>query len=174
MDKQLLAATEKELEDWPGVTFTVEDGGKHPKVVLDYKGETRFVVTASTPSDNRALPNHLATLRREIRALGAERKHVVVGKAKPAPKPANPVLREVPKIMEKKLMTTEAKLDAIFEKIGDLRYAEMLLLAEFMRDSATEAKLQRGNVNSWAKFLQSGVDAMAADRREHPEARQAA
>lgn len=157
MNKELRAATEKELQDWPGVTFEEEDGGKHTKLILKYRGETRFVVVSRTPSDVRAVPNHLTVLRKEIRALGAQRKHVVVGKKEP---PANPVLREVPKSMEKP-MSREAKQEAIFKGIGDLRYAEMLDLAEFLRDVATETNLRRGNPHSWAKMLQAAVDCHA-------------
>ncbi len=155
MNKELRNATEKELADWPGVTLTEEDGGKHTKATLHFAGQSRMVIVAKTPSDARALPNHLAVVRRELRALGAERAHVIVGKPKVLP--VNPVLRFVPALMEVP-MAREAKLDAIFKGIGELRYAEMLHLAEFMRDVATEAKLRRGEAHSWARTLQAMVD----------------
>lgn len=158
MNKELRTATLRELEDWPGVTMTEEDGGKHAKVTLHFNGQSRMVIAAKTPSDTRALPNHLATVRREIRAMGAERAHVVLGK--PKEPPANPVLRAVPQIVEPP-MTREAKLQSIFKSIGDLRYSEMLNLAELLRDVATDTNMQRGNVQSWAKMLQSTVDVLS-------------
>jgi hypothetical protein len=162
VNKEFHAATIRELESWPGVTMTEEDGGKHSKVVLHFNGESRIVVVANTPSDARALPNHIALLRREIRGLGAERAHIVSG-AKAAP--ANPVLK--PEQLVKEIpMSREAKQEAIFKSIGDLRYSEMLSLAEFLRDVATESKLQRGNPQSWAKMLQTAVDCQVAARAD--------
>jgi len=164
VNKELKAATLKELEDWPGVTMTEEEGGKHSKAVLHFKGESRFVVVAKTPSDVRAVPNHLAVLRREIRAMGAQRSHIIVGgKAKESP--ANPVLREVPKLKEAP-MSRETRQEAIFKSIGDLRYSEMLDLAVFLRDVATEMNLRRASPDSWAKMLQSAVDCQLAAQAE--------
>lgn len=164
MNKEFHAATVRELESWPGVTMTEEDGGKHAKVVLHFNGDSRIVVVAHTPSDTRALPNHIATLRREIRALGAERAHIIAG-AKAKPTPANPVLR-AEHIFKDTPMSREAKQEAIFKSIGDLRYSEMLSLAEFLRDVATESNLQRGNPQSWAKMLQCAVDCQVAARAD--------
>jgi hypothetical protein len=164
VNKEFHTATVRELESWPGVTMTEEDGGKHAKVTLHFNGGTRMVVVANTPSDARALPNHIAVVRREIRALGAERAHIVSGpKEKPAP--SNPVLRPE-QLFKEKPMSREAKQEAIFRSIGDLRYSEMLSLAEFLRDVATESKLQRGNPQSWAKMLQSAVDCQLAAKAE--------
>lgn len=163
MNKEFHTATVRELESWPGVTMTEEDGGKHAKVILHFNGESRIVVVANTPSDARALPNHVATLRREIRALGAERAHIVSGaKTK---QPANPVLQAA-HIFKEAPMSREAKQEAIFKSIGDLRYSEMLSLAEFLRDVATDMNLQRGNPQSWAKMLQTAVDFQVAARAE--------
>jgi hypothetical protein len=163
MNKEFQSATARELESWPGVTMTEEDGGKHSKLVLHYNGESRIVVAANTPSDSRALPNHIALVRREIRGLGASRAHLASGPKSDAP--ANPVLRSIPQIMEKP-MSREVKQEAIFKSIGDLRYSEMLSLAEFLRDVATEAKLQRGNPQSWAKMLQSAVDCQITSKAD--------
>jgi hypothetical protein len=165
MNKDLRTATLRELEDWPGVTMTEEDGGKHTKAILHFNGESRLVVVAKTPSDARALPNHLATVRREIRALGAERAHVVMGGKKKDEPPANPVLRAVPQTMEKP-MSREAKQEAIFRSISDLRYSEMLVLAGFLRDVATEMNLRRGHVQSWAQMLQAAADCQLAAKSE--------
>jgi len=167
MNKEMRNATLKELESWPDVTMTEEDGGKYTKATLHYNGESRLVVVANTPSDARALPNHIATVRREIRALGAERKHIVVGNKAKKPKkaPVNPVLREVPKSMEKP-MSREQKIEAIFKSIGDLRYSEMLTLAGFLRDVATEENLQRGRPASWANMLQAAVDVQTVKPRD--------
>jgi hypothetical protein len=157
MNKDMRQATERELEDWPGVTFTEETGKTHTKVTLHYEGQTRLVVTSSTPSDVRAIPNHLSVLRKEIRALGAERKHIIVGaKVKPEPKTNLQIVKEP-------IMANKSKSDQIFDLIADLRYSEMLNFAEFLRDVATEKNLRRGDPRSWAAMLQSCVDVT----REH-------
>jgi hypothetical protein len=165
MNKEMRAPTIRELEDWPGVTMTEEDGGKHAKAVLHFNGQSRVVIVSKTPSDARALPNHLATVRREIRALGAERAHVLAGAKQKTEPPANPVLTAIPKSMEA-FMSREAKQEAIFRSIGDLRYSEMLSLAEFLRDVATEMNLRRGNPHSWAQMLQAAVDCQLAAEAE--------
>jgi hypothetical protein len=152
MNKDMRQATERELEDWPGVTFTEETGKNHTKVTLHYEGQTRLVIAASTPSDHRAIPNHLAIVRKEIRALGAERKHIVIG-AKAQPEPATL------KIVKEPAMSHKSKTDQIFDLIGDLRYAEMLTLAEYLRDVATTENLRRGSSASWAKMLHEAVKA---------------
>jgi len=156
MNKEFRAVTMRELETWPGVTITEEDGGKHDKVFLHFNGQTRMVVAAKTPSDVRAVPNHLAVVRRELRALGAERAHVVVGQSAPE-KPATKVFEQ---LLEKELpMSREAKLDEIFKGIDSLRYSEMLELAGHLRDIATDVNLRRGDMRSWAMMLQSATDA---------------
>lgn len=164
MNKELRNATTRELESWPGVTMTEDEGGKHGKLTLHYKGESRLVVVSNTPSDSRALPNHIALVRREIRALGAERAHIASG-PKMQGSVANPVMR-ADHICKEKTMTREAKQESIFKSIGDLRYSEMLALAEFLRDVATESNLQRGNPQSWAKMLQMAVDCQLSVKGE--------
>ena len=150
MNKEMRQATERELEDWPGVTFTEETGKNHTKVTLHYNGQTRLVIAACTPSDVRAIPNHLSVLRKEIRALGAERKHIIVGN-KAKPEPVNLPTNKESNVSHK------SKTDQIFDLIGDLRYAEMLALAEYLRDVATGENLRRGRVDSWAKMLHTAV-----------------
>jgi hypothetical protein len=148
VNKEIRQATERELENWPGVTFTEETGKGHTKVTLHYNGQTRFVIASSTPSDWRSVPNHLAIVRREIRALGAERKHIVVG-SKPKTEPV--------KIVKETIVSHKTKTDQIFDLIGDLRYAEMLALAEYFRDVATVENLRRGKSASWAKMLHAAT-----------------
>jgi hypothetical protein len=105
------------------------------------------VIASSTPSDVRAIPNHLSVLRKEIRALGAERKHIIVGaKVKPEPKTTLQIVKEP-------VMASKSKTDQIFDLIADLRYSEMLELASYMRDVATNENLRRGDARSWATFL---------------------
>ena len=151
MNKEMRQATERELQDWPGVTFTEETGKNHTKVILAFEGKTKMIVAASTPSDVRALPNHLALVRREIRALGAERKHIIVGdKTKPVSQPVSLPTKE-------SAVSHKTKTDQIFDLIGDLRYAEMLSLAKFLSDMAVGANLQRGRIDSWAKMLHAAT-----------------
>ena len=160
MSKELLAATERELSDWPGATMTHEkDGGKHGRISLHYGGESRLVIIAKTPGDHRALPNHLAIVRRELRALGAEKAHIVVGKPK-AERPFKPHVPTTHKplealeivIMQPK--NAEQKFKVIFDAIEDLRYGEMLEFADRLREAAICTKLRRSEVHSWARTLQ--------------------
>ena len=158
MNKELRTATLRELESWPDVTMTEESGKKHDKVILHYRGETRFVVVANTPSDVRAVPNHITALRKEIRALGAERAHIITGKPK-EPAPVQQTCRK------EKTMPKENNLEAIFKSIGELRYSEMLKLAGFLSEVATGTNLRRGRKESWAQMLQTAVDvSQEADR----------
>jgi hypothetical protein len=156
MSKELIEATVQELHTWHGVTMTEGGGKKHNKIILHHDGETRIVVISNTPSDARAVHNHLSVLRKEIRALGAVRKHVAA-RPKAQKKPLSTPIK--PKDNQ---LTKETKLEAIFSAIGDLRYSEMLTLAEFMRDIATQENLQRGRPQSWAKTLQAAVDYSAS------------
>ena len=154
MNKDMKQATERELENWPGVTFTQETGKNHTKVTLHYNGQSRLVIAASTPSDVRAIPNHLSIVRREIRALGAERKQIIVGaKDKPVTQPVS-----LPATKENNV-SHKTKTDQIFDLIGDLRYSEMLALAEYFRDVATVENLRRGQTASWAKMLHAATQA---------------
>lgn len=152
MNKEMRQATERELEDWPGVTMTEEQGKNHTKLTLAYNGQSRLVVAASTPSDVRAIPNHLATMRREIRALGAKRKHVVVtAMPKPATAPVPAVALQI--VKEQIIMSTKPKAEQILDLIGELRYSEMLQFAERLSYMAAQTNLRRGQPASWAKML---------------------
>lgn len=157
MNKEMENATVRELQDWPGVTWTEENGGKHGKLILSYRGETRMIVVAHTPSDQRAVPNHLATLRRELRGMGAEKKYVT---PKATPEVVAPAMQKLEELIVPKKTN---KIEAIFTQIGDLRYSEMLELAAYFRDVATEKNLRRGQVESWARMLQAGVEGAAND-----------
>ena len=154
MNKEMRQATERELEDWPGVTFTEEAGKNHTKLIVSYNGQTRMVFVSATPSDVRAVPNHVSVLRREIRALGATRKHVIIGdKAKPVKIEKEEVMSEP----TPKPNTAADKAGKILDLIGDLRYSEMLLFADYMRDIATTSNLRRGKTESWANMLHLAV-----------------
>lgn len=160
MSKELLAATERELADWPGVTMTQEpDGGKHSRVILHYKGQSRLVIVAKTPSDVRALPNHLALVRRELRALGAEKARVIVGKPKEERpfKPHVPATHKPLEVLEQIVTQpkkTEDKFRAIFTAINDLRYGEMMQFAAILADGAVATNLKRRDIHGWAHMLQ--------------------
>lgn len=168
MGKELIAATEKEIADWPGVTMTQEADGKHSKIVLHYGSQSRLVVVAKTPGDFRALPNHLATVRRELRALGAEKARVIVGKPK-AERPFKPHVPATHKPLEAldQIVTqpkkTADKFKAIFDAIEDLRYGEMLQFAAALADGAIATNLRRRDVHGWAQMLQFVSEARSQD-----------
>lgn len=64
-----------EIREWPGATFTIDNSRPHPRILLRYKNQSRFVVTASTGSDRRGPLNMLARVKRELAGLGATRAH---------------------------------------------------------------------------------------------------
>ena len=153
MSKELIAATKQELESWPDTSMEECPQGKHRKLILSYKGQTSLVVLANTPSDRRALANHIAVVRRELRGMGAT-------KHQPAPKPFKafvPATQNL--IIEKEIPVKQTnKIEAIFTSIGDLRYGEMILLAELLASVAADMKLRRSHPNDWAKMLHSIAD----------------
>lgn len=67
--------TEREVAEWPGVSVSFNNTKRHRVAVLAYRGRTRRVVFAATPSDSaRGLLNHIGELRKELRGLGASRR----------------------------------------------------------------------------------------------------
>jgi hypothetical protein len=67
-------AIREELAYWPGVEVAFGQRSKHRTAILHYRTETRFVVYPDTPSDTqRGHLNCIANVRKELRALGAER-----------------------------------------------------------------------------------------------------
>jgi hypothetical protein len=65
-------ALEREMRDWPGVSYSVVIGGKHRRVIVSYAGARRSVSMPSTPSDSRyGVHNFKGDLRRALRDLGA-------------------------------------------------------------------------------------------------------
>ncbi len=82
-----------ELEAWPSVTCTFEDGAKHKKVVLHYAGKSRFVMFPSSPSGSgQSLTGKLGDVRRALKELGAQRQPRQRQRAARG-KPASRVLR---------------------------------------------------------------------------------
>ncbi|SLK04029.1 hypothetical protein [Novosphingobium mathurense] len=162
MSKQLIAETQREVSEWPDATMTQEQGGKHPRIVLHYKGESRMVVVANTPSDVRALKNHIATVRRELRGMGATKHKPVASNmnrernypqridmpSEPAPVRQNPFEN-----LGKSTMSNQSTIDAIFSNIERLRYSEMLEFAAILSNAACQEKMRRSNVNEWARTL---------------------
>ena len=155
MSKELIAATQRELETWPDTRMTQDVQGKHRKIVLHYKEHSRLVVLSNTPSDQRALPNHISVVRRELRGMGATKLH-----PQPSAKPQLPTVTvgQPTPVKVELIMKSTNNIDAIFSLIGSLRYGEMLTLAEIMRDAATETKLRRSFAGDWAKMLHSIAD----------------
>jgi hypothetical protein len=68
-------STEREVGEWPGVTVSFDTTKRHCVAVLGYRGATRRVVFAATPSDSaRGLQNHIGQIRKELKGLGASRR----------------------------------------------------------------------------------------------------
>jgi hypothetical protein len=73
--RELQQAFERELADWPGVSCSLERGAKHPRLILQFGGQTRFLAFPGTPSFRRGCgrDNMIAGLRQTLRGLGATR-----------------------------------------------------------------------------------------------------
>jgi len=54
----------------------------------------------------------------------------------------------------------------IFKSIGDLRYGEMILLAELLSSAASDMKLRRSYSGDWAKMLHSIADSAKTPAQE--------
>lgn len=161
MSKELIAATKQEVEGWPDTSVSEEAQGKHRKLVLSYKDQSRFVIIANTPSDRRALANHIAVVRRELRGMGAS-------KHQPAPKAIRgfvPATQNI--IIEKEVIMKQTnKIEAIFQSIGELRYGEMILLADLLASVASDMKMRRSHASDWAKMLHSIADSAVTPAKE--------
>lgn len=93
-------AISAEVERWPGVTVAFEDGGKHPRAVLTFGDQSRFVVYPASPSDSRrGVLNCLTGVRRELDGIGAERL--------PEPKSATPKRERNPGADEREIIAHE-------------------------------------------------------------------
>lgn len=165
MNKHYLAETQREIVDWPGTTITQENAGKHGRIILHYKGESRIVVVSNTPSDARAIKNHIATVRRELRGLGASKTVVqssphqrdrntpirIALPVQSAPVPTNPFEN-----LERPVMSS-SNIDVIFSSIEKLRYSEMLEFASILSSAACQEKLRRSHVQDWARTMQAAA-----------------
>lgn len=80
---------EAELKNWPGVTWERHHRSKHMALVLTFRGVSRFVTYPLTTSDRIRGPlNHVSTIRRVLREMGATRLEVVKPQARPRRRPA--------------------------------------------------------------------------------------
>lgn len=168
MNKHYLAETERECLAWPDASCAPEDGGKHGRIILRYKGESRIIVVSNTPSDARAIKNHLALVKRELRGMGASRTVVPINPNQRERERNKPVRIDMPLAPHpalnnpfdnlESIMTQPNSIASIFAAIDKLRYSEMLTLAAFLSHVAQTEKLRRSNVYDWARTLQSACD----------------
>ena len=74
MDKYIIQEVEREIKRWSGVTgYWIDRAKKHPRIYLETLKGTRFVVFALTASDRLVAKNIARDIRKELRALGAEK-----------------------------------------------------------------------------------------------------
>lgn len=67
------SAQDRELSRWPGVTWSRESAGKHMKLVVEFEGQSRFIVFPTSPSDSaRGALNHVKNIRQTLKEMGAE------------------------------------------------------------------------------------------------------
>jgi hypothetical protein len=74
--RQLEQMIEAELERYPGVSWHLEtrDRSKHKRIVLEFNGQSRFVVIPNSPGCARGLRNKIGDIRRELNRMGATRR----------------------------------------------------------------------------------------------------
>jgi len=67
------AHVDAEIGRWPGLRAERRKTKNHHRLVLSFGEASRFVVYPASPGKGRVLENHLATIRRTARQLGAQR-----------------------------------------------------------------------------------------------------
>lgn len=73
----------QEVRRWPGATVAFEMGGKHPRATISFNGKERFVTIPSSPGDTVHGPkNNIAIVRRTLKALGALRVAIPIGRGR--------------------------------------------------------------------------------------------
>lgn len=70
---RILPVLLKEIEKYPGVQWETQMGGRHNKLILRFNGSSRVHIYSRSLVDYRAGKNSVATLRRLLHELGAER-----------------------------------------------------------------------------------------------------
>lgn len=71
--KEVVAAIQREVEEWPGAEVTITEGKGHPKAKLAFGGKLMHVTFSATPSSPRSVHHTIADVRRALRKMGAER-----------------------------------------------------------------------------------------------------
>ena len=113
MRNEIVDIIQRELDGY-GIKSWVEQGGKHLKVLWNAKGQDRFYITSSTPSDNiRSKWNARADVRRMIRADGLQRVTY-----KPSLKVAM-TPGQAPKGFGEQIAELRAEVDALIELLLD-------------------------------------------------------
>jgi len=69
--KETEQAIEAELSRYTNIQYSIEQGGKHPRVVVSCGDKRRKVPISGTPSDHRALLNKIADIRRAVREVSS-------------------------------------------------------------------------------------------------------
>ena len=161
MSKELIKATEREISLWEGASFDVlEDGGKHGRLAIKYNDQSRLVIMAKTPSDHRAVPNHLSVVRKQLRDMGAQKaKNIVSQPSVPVAQDIKPMQATHKPLAEiGTIMNQSKKIPSILRAIEDLRYSEMLEFAAMLSDAAVSMNLRRSRPHDWAAMLQAVVE----------------
>lgn len=65
-------AIRAELSRHPSLSYTLEAGSRHPRVVIRCGDKTRKVMYSSTPVERRAVLNMVTTIRRAVREVTGE------------------------------------------------------------------------------------------------------
>lgn len=90
-------AIQREVAEWPGVTLSFEEAGKHPRAVLTFGETSRFTPFPGTPSDSgRGLDIKVTEVRRMLREMGAVRNERAKSTRAPSERNPGADLREMP------------------------------------------------------------------------------
>ncbi len=70
-----LKELDKEISNWPGVTYSINiTKGNHNKITFSYGSKTRFVICPKSPSDSkRGTKNIINQVKTTLKELGAIR-----------------------------------------------------------------------------------------------------
>lgn len=65
----MVQAIKVEMDRHPGVTWRIEPGSKHHRVVVEVAGRSRFVPFSLTKTDFRGQRNKISDIRKAIHSL---------------------------------------------------------------------------------------------------------
>ena len=174
----------KQLCEDAGAGYHFIHGGKHPKIVVTYKGNTKRMSFASSASDHRAMKNCVAQLRRLLVSLGwypnAKAKEETGVKKMPVAdiyknqKTSTGAASKVTTIDPKIIVVGEQTFSVPAKSKATWEERNAVLLEAFEAGASNEAMAAAANAAGW-KIKPVSVSALLVRARnvregKHPEA----